>query len=66
MSKAVIPKGAYGKKGRPQYAVKKVGDCDGFIQCENPRLSFNGGDGQFPTDEEIKEIYNLLKEGVVV
>lgn len=66
MSKAVIPKGEYGKKGRPQYAVKKVGDCDGFIQCENPRLSFTGGDGQFPTDEEIKEIYSLLKEGVVV
>lgn len=66
MTKAVIPKGEYGKKGRPQYAVKKVGDCDGFIQCENPRLSFNGGGGQFPTDEEIKEIYNLLKEGVVV
>ena len=66
MSKAVIPKGEYGKKGRPQYAVKKVGDCDGFIQCENPRLSFNGGNGQFPTDEEIKEIYSLLKEGIVV
>ena len=66
MSKAVIPKGEYGKKGRPQYAVKKVGDCEGFIQCENPRLSFNGGDGQFPTDEEIKEIYSLLQEGVVV
>ena len=66
MSKAVIPKGEYGKKGRPQYAVKKVGDCEGFIQCENPRLSFNGENGQFPTDEEIKEIYSLLKEGVVV
>ncbi len=66
MTKAVIPKGEYGKKGRPQYAVKKVGDCDGFIQCDNPRLSFNGVDGQFPTDEEIKEIYSLLKEGVVV
>lgn len=66
MSKAVIPKGEYGKKGRPQYAVKKVGDCDGFIQCENPRLSFKSADGQFPTDEEIKEIYSLLKEGVVV
>ena len=66
MTKAVIPKGEYGKKGRPQYAVKKVGDCDGFIQCENPRLSFNGDKGQFPTDEEIKEIYTLLTEGVVV
>ena len=66
MSKAVIPKGEYGKKGRPQYAVKKVGDCEGFIQCDNPRLSFNGDNGQFPTDEEIKEIYSLLKEGVVV
>ena len=66
MTKAVIPRGEYGKKGRPQYAVKKVGDCDGFIQCENPRLSFNGDNGQFPTDEEIKEIYSLLKEGVVV
>ena len=66
MSKAVIPKGEYGKKGRPQYAVKNVGDCEGFIQCENPRLSFNGDNGQFPTDEEIKEIYSLLKEGVVV
>ena len=66
MSKAVIPKGEYGKKGRPQYAVKKVGDCEGFIQCENPRLSFTGGDGQSPTDEEIKEIYSLLEEGVVI
>lgn len=66
MSKAVIPKGEYGKKGRPQYAVKRVGDCEGFIQCENPRMSFNGGDGQSPTDEEIKEIYSLLEEGVVV
>lgn len=66
MTKAVIPKGEYGKKGRPQYAVKKVGDCEGFIQCENPRLSFNGDNGQFPTDEEIKEIYSLLQEGVVV
>ena len=66
MTKAVIPKGEYGKKGRPQYAVKRVGDCEGFIQCENPRLSFNGDGGQFPTDEEIKEIYSLLKEGVVV
>ena len=66
MTKAVIPRGEYGKKGRPQYAVKKVGDCDGFIQCENPRMTFNGDNGQFPTDEEIKEIYTLLKEGVVV
>ena len=46
--------------------MKKVGDCEGFIQCENPRLSFNGDDGQFPTDGEIKEIYSLLEEGVVV
>ena len=46
--------------------MKRVGDCEGFIQCENPRLSFTGGDGQSPTDEEIKEIYSLLEEGVVV
>ena len=66
MSKAIIPKGSYGKIGRPQYAIKTLGDCDGFIQCKNPRMSFTGGDGQSPTDEEIKEIYSLLEEGVVV
>ena len=66
MSKAIIPKGSYGKIGRPQYAIKTLGDCDGFIQCKNPRMSFTGGDGQSPTDEEIKEIYTLLEEGVVV
>lgn len=67
MSKAIIPKGSYGKIGRPQYAMKTLGDCDGFIQCKNPRMSFTGGDGgQSPTDEEIKEIYSLLEEGVVV
>ena len=66
MSKAIIPKGSYGKIGRPQYAIKTLGDCDGFIQCKNPRMSFTGGDGQSPTDEEIKEIYSLLEEGVVI
>ena len=66
MSKAVIPKGSYGKIGRPQYAIKTLGDCEGFIQCKNPRMSFTGGFGQSPTDEEIKEIYSLLEEGVVV
>ena len=67
MSKAIIPKGSYGKIGRPQYAIKNLGDCDGFVQCKNPRMSFSGGDyGQSPTDEEIKEIYSLLEEGVVV
>lgn len=66
MTKAIIPKGSYGKIGRPQYAVKTLGDCSGFVQCKNPRLSFTGGDGQSPTDEEIKEIYSLLEEGVVI
>lgn len=67
MTKAIIPRGSYGKIGRPQYAIKTLGDCNGFVQCKNPRISFSGGDdGQSPTDEEIKEIYSLLEEGVVI
>lgn len=36
-------------------------DLKGLTICENPFISF---DSQYPTNDEVEEIYNLLTEGV--
>ena len=61
-SNAVIPSGGYGYIGRPQYSVKKVSTCSGFIKCKSPNISFSNT----PTETEKTEIYNMLEEGVIV
>ena len=61
-SNAVIPSGGYGYIGRPQYSVKKISTCSGFIKCKSPNISFSNT----PTETEKTEIYNMLKEGVIV
>lgn len=66
-SKVVIPTGLYSKTGRPQYATKKLSECSGFVRCKDPRMTFESESGlQFPTQDEIDEIYRLLEEGVVI
>ena len=40
-SNAVIPSGGYGYIGRPQYSVKKISTCSGFIKCKGPNISFS-------------------------
>ena len=61
-SNAVIPSGGYGYIGRPQYSVKKVSTCSGFIKCKSPNISFSNT----PTETEKTEIYNMLEQGVIV
>lgn len=61
-SNAVIPSGGYGYIGRPQYSVKKVSTCSGFIKCKSPNISFSNT----PTETEKTEIYNILEQGVIV
>lgn len=61
-SKAVIPSGGYGYIGRPQYSVKKVSACSGFIKCKSPNIAFTNT----PTETEKSEIYNMLEQGVIV
>ena len=61
-SKAVIPSGGYGYIGRPQYSVKKISTCSGFIKCKSPNITFSNT----PTETEKTEIYNMLEEGVII
>lgn len=61
-SNAVIPSGGYGYIGRPQYSVKKVSTCSGFIKCKSPNITFTNT----PTENEKTEIYNMLEQGVIV
>ena len=61
-SNAVIPSGGYGYIGRPQYSVKKISTCSGFIKCKSPNITFTNT----PTETEKREIYNMLEEGVIV
>ena len=61
-SNAVIPSGGYGYIGRPQYSVKKVSTCSGFIKCKGPNITFSNT----PTENEKTEIYNMLEQGVIV
>ena len=61
-SNAVIPSGGYGYIGRPQYSVKKVSTCSGFIKCKSPNITFSNT----PTETEKTEIYNMLEQGVIV
>ena len=61
-SNAVIPSGGYGYIGRPQYSVKKISTCNGFIKCESPNITFSNT----PTETEKTEIYNMLEQGVIV
>lgn len=61
-SNAVIPSGGYGYIGRPQYSVKKLSTCSGFIKCKSPNITFSNS----PTESEKTEIYNMLEEGVIV
>lgn len=61
-SNVVIPSGGYGYIGRPQYSVKKVSTCSGYIKCKSPNISFTNT----PTETEKTEIYNMLEQGVIV
>ena len=61
-SNAVIPSGGYGYIGRPQYSVKKLSTCSGFIKCKSPNIAFTNT----PTETEKNEIYNMLEQGVIV
>ena len=61
-SNAVIPSGGYGYIGRPQYSVKKISTCSGFIKCKSPNITFSNT----PTETEKTEIYNMLEQGVIV
>ena len=61
-SNAVIPSGGYGYIGRPQYSVKKLSTCSGFIKCKSPNINFSNT----PTETEKTEIYNMLEQGVIV
>ena len=61
-SNAVIPSGGYGYIGRPQYSVKKISTCSGFIKCKSPNITFTNT----PTENEKTEIYNMLEQGVIV
>ena len=61
-SNAVIPSGGYGYIGRPQYSVKKVSTCSGFIKCKSPNITFTNT----PTETEKTKIYNMLEQGVIV
>lgn len=61
-SNAIIPSGGYGYIGRPQYSVKKVSTCSGYIKCKSPNISFSNT----PTESEKTEIYNMLEQGVIV
>ena len=61
-SNAVIPSGGYGYIGRPQYSVKKISTCSGFIKCKSPNITFTNT----PTETEKTEIYNMLEQGVIV
>ena len=61
-SNAVIPSGGYGYIGRPQYSVKKISTCSGFIKCKSPNITFSNT----PTENEKTELYNLLEQGVIV
>ena len=61
-SNAVIPSGGYGYIGRPQYSVKKISTCNGFIKCKSPNITFSNT----PTETEKTEIYNMLEQGVIV
>ena len=61
-SNAVIPSGGYGYIGRPQYSVKKISTCSGFIKCKSPNITF----ANTPTESEKTEIYNMLERGVIV
>ena len=61
-SNAVIPSGGYGYIGRPQYSVKKISTCSGFIKCKSPNIAFTNT----PTENEKTEIYNMLEQGVIV
>ena len=61
-SNVVIPSGGYGYIGRPQYSVKKISTCSGFIKCKSPNITFSNT----PTENEKTEIYNMLEQGVIV
>ena len=61
-SNAVIPSGGYGYIGRPQYSVKKLSTCSGYIKCKRPNIAFTNT----PTETEKSEIYNMLEQGVIV
>ena len=61
-SNVVIPSGGYGYIGRPQYSVKKVSTCSGFIKCKSHNITFTNT----PTENEKTEIYNMLEQGVIV
>lgn len=48
-------------QGLPTYRIVTIGDCTGFIQCEQVFAV-----GMTATDEEKQEIESLLKQGVLV
>ena len=56
--------GNYGKiVGYPCNAKKKLENVSGFTKCVDPQITFND---KSPTITEVEEIYNLLKEGVIL
>ena len=61
-SKAVIPSNLYIATGRPQYDAVKLSTSKGFTKCEKPNITFT----KTPTENEKREIYNMLEEGVIV
>ena len=61
-SKAVIPPNLYTASGRPQYDAVKLSTSKGFTKCEKPNITFT----KTPTENEKREIYNMLEEGVIV
>lgn len=48
-------------QGLPTYRIVTIGDCTGYIQCEQVFAV-----GMTATDEEKQEIESLLKQGVLV
>lgn len=54
----------YGKiVGFPCNAKKQLKNLSGFTTCVDPQITFSNGS---PTSAEISDIYNLLKEGVIL
>lgn len=47
--------------GYPSYYYRKLGDCRGYTQCLEVHLSHTPATG-----DELKEIEDLLKEGVII
>lgn len=47
--------------GYPSYYYRRLGDCRGYTQCLDVHLSHTPATG-----DELKEIEELLKQGVII